>query len=227
MQFNQPPRRAAQKNGCESGFTLIEVSMVLMILGLLLGGIIKGQEVINSAKTKGLVQDFLAVQTALQGYQDRYRATPGDDRNANNSDPRASVATTPVGMIGNGRIDGLWDSTNDSDESRLFWQHVRLAGFLAGPVELMDPDYAPQTQLVTKLGISSTMQFTEPTVMNGLYNVCTSGVAGRIAKHLDIQIDDGNTLTGWVRAASESAPHKALPTKAIEDDGKYVVCLAF
>lgn len=215
------------KSNRESGFTLVEIAIVLMIIGLLLGGIIKGQELINSAKTKSLVREIFAAQTALYGYQDRYRATPGDHRNVTAADARAAVATTPSGMIGNGRIDGAWDSTTDSDESRLFWQHVRLAGLLAGPITLTQPDYTPQNMFGTKVGISSTMQFTAPTTMNGSYNICTSGIPGRFARQIDMQIDDGNTMTGSFRVASVTAPETALPTAAIDDGGKYLLCLAF
>jgi prepilin-type N-terminal cleavage/methylation domain-containing protein len=210
-----------------SGFTLLEVAMVLMIIGLLVGGVVKGQELINTAKTRSLAQDFIAVRTALYGYQDRYKALPGDHRTASTSDPRAIVATTPSGMLGNGKIDGEWDSTNESDESRLFWQHVRLAGFLAGSIVPGDPDYTPTTHFGTRLGISSTMQFTGPTAQSGTYNVCANGIPGRFAKQLDMQADDGNTITGVVRVASETAPHTALATSAISDGEKYLVCYAF
>ena len=198
-----------------------------MIISLLFVSIVKGQELINGAKTRNLAQEFRAVQTALYSYQDRYRALPGDNRAASTVDVRATVATTPAGRIGNGKIDGAWDSTIDSDESRLFWQHVRLAGFLAGPITLTDPDYTPRTQFGTTLGLSSIMQITAPTPPNGQFNVCTSGIPGKFAKHLDMQIDDGNTQTGTVRVASTAAPTTALATNAIDDGAVYLLCFAF
>ena len=63
----------------QSGFTLVEMAVVLVIIGLLLGGVLKGQELINSAKAKSLVNDFRATATFVYGYQDRFRALPGDD----------------------------------------------------------------------------------------------------------------------------------------------------
>lgn len=167
------------------------------------------------------------MQVALYGYQDRYKAIPGDHRLASTVDARATVATTPAGLAGNSRIDGAWDSTTPTDESRLFWQHVRLAGLLPGPADLTDPDYTPRTLFATNMGISSTMQITAPTAMNGSFNICANDIPGRFAKQLDMQIDDGNTLTGSVRVADPASPTTARPVNAIEDGGKYLLCLAF
>ena len=66
----------------QSGFTLVEIAIVLVIIGLLLGGILKGQELINSAKVKNLAQDFKTVPLYIYGYQDRFKALPGDDPRA-------------------------------------------------------------------------------------------------------------------------------------------------
>ncbi|HQS44423.1 MAG TPA: type II secretion system protein, partial [Methylotenera sp.] len=64
------------------GFTLIELSIVLVIIGLLMGGVLKGQELINSAKVKNMANDFRSVQTQIYTYQDKFKALPGDDRAA-------------------------------------------------------------------------------------------------------------------------------------------------
>ena len=89
----------------QSGFTLVEIAIVLVIIGLLLGGILKGQELINSAKVKSLVNDFRVAQTYVYGYQDKFRAIPGDDGAA-----QAHVGTTATNGNGNGVIEGEWNS---------------------------------------------------------------------------------------------------------------------
>ena len=66
----------------QSGFTLIEIAIVLVIIGLLLGGVLKGQELINSAKVKNLATDFKNIPVFIYGYQDKFRALPGDDAQA-------------------------------------------------------------------------------------------------------------------------------------------------
>ncbi len=212
----------------QSGFTLVEIAIVLVIIGLLLGGVLKGQELINSAKVTGLSQDFTRVQTALYGYQSRYRAVPGDHPTAATAINGAQNATTPTGVIGNGQIDGLWDSVTFSDESVLFWQHARLAGFLSGPTVPNATDYVPTNAVGLRMGISSTIVITTPVpAMTGTYNVCSAGILGKFAKQLDIQLDDGNTETGSVRVALPTAPTVGVATSVIVDSTAYNVCIAF
>ena len=88
----------------QRGFTLVEIAIVLVIIGLLLGGILKGQEMITQAKIKNVVADFSGISAAYYGYQDRYRAIPGDDLNA------ATRWTTPTAAVagnGNGVVAGM------------------------------------------------------------------------------------------------------------------------
>ncbi|MBE0493720.1 MAG: prepilin-type N-terminal cleavage/methylation domain-containing protein [Thiomicrospira sp.] len=61
-----------QPKNKQKGFTLIEIAIVLVIIGLLLGGVLKGQELIKSAKVKAAAGDVNAYGVALIGYQDRY-----------------------------------------------------------------------------------------------------------------------------------------------------------
>src|SRR5215467_378843 len=112
----------------ERGFTLVEIAIVLVIIGLLLGGILKGQEMITQAKIKNVVADFSGVSAAYYGYQDRYRAIPGDDSGAT---ARWSLGTQTQasGLAGDGIVAGSYQSTTANDESRLFWLHLRSAGF--------------------------------------------------------------------------------------------------
>ena len=77
-------------NTRQKGFTLVEIAIVLVIIGLLLGGILKGQEMIVQAKIKNAMADFSGISAAYHGYQDRYRALPGDDNGA------ATRWTTPT-----------------------------------------------------------------------------------------------------------------------------------
>ena len=73
-------------NNRQSGFTLVEIAIVLVIIGLLLGGVLKGQELINSAKVKNMVGDFRTVSSLVYAYQDRFRVFPGDQTQAQLND---------------------------------------------------------------------------------------------------------------------------------------------
>src|ERR1700733_9655878 len=114
-------------NRTQSGFTLVEIAIVLVIIGLLLGGILKGQEMINQAKIKNVVSDFNGIASALYGYQDRYRQLPGDDLNAAT---RWNIPVCTSGTQGNGVIEGVYNLTGL--ETNCFWQDLRNAGFVAG-----------------------------------------------------------------------------------------------
>src|SRR5256714_13053782 len=111
------------------GFTLVEIAIVLVIIGLLLGGILKGQEMITQAKIKNVIADFSGISAAYHGYQDRYRAIPGDDPNAATRWAAAPAATSGNG---NGQVAGAYNSAAAADESRLWWDHLRRAGFVSG-----------------------------------------------------------------------------------------------
>jgi prepilin-type N-terminal cleavage/methylation domain-containing protein len=98
-----------RKISTEAGFTLVEIAIVLVIIGLLLGGILKGQEMITQAKIKNIINDFNGVTVAVTSYQDRYRAIPGDDQNASTR----WTTQAPASGNGNGIIAGLY-SANDT-----------------------------------------------------------------------------------------------------------------
>lgn len=230
-------------NKQQSGFTLVEIAIVLVIIGLLLGGVLKGQELINSAKVKNFANDFRNVPLFIYGYQDKYRAIPGDDGAAATHVTGATTATTPSGTVGNGVINGNWNSTTATDESYLFWQHVRLAGFAAGPTSPADATYIPKNAEGGIIGIESGLNgFVGATAadasaippvaatpaLGGSYVVCSAGILGKFAKQLDTTMDDGVANTGSMRvvASNHSRGSGALATSAVLDDQTYTVCMS-
>ena len=117
----------------QTGFTLVEIAIVLLIVGLLLGGVLKGQELIDSAKTKNLAQDLRSIPAMVHAYQDRFRALPGDDPAAVRHLCSSGDTCTVVGN-GNGLINGDWDATSGVETVR-FWQHLRLANLMTGSTD--------------------------------------------------------------------------------------------
>ena len=214
----------------QSGFTLVEIAIVLVIIGLLLGGVLKGQELINSAKVKNLANDFRVVPTYIYAYQDKFKSLPGDDAQVVAHVSGATLATTPAGTQGNGVINGNWNSATNTDESRLFWQHVRLANLAAGPTDVTDATYAPKNAVGGVLGINSaTTAQLQITGMTGTYQVCSAGILGKFVKQLDVQMDDGNTATGSMRAVADGAAINAaaVATASIDEAANYTTCMTF
>jgi prepilin-type N-terminal cleavage/methylation domain-containing protein len=211
--------------GKQAGFTLVEIAIVLVIIGLLLGGVLKGQELINSAKVKNLINDFRAISTFVYQYQDRFRALPGDDAAASGHVAGTDASTPASGRIA-GRIDGNWNSTTQTDESYLFWQHVRLANLATGTTDATSGDYIPRNAEGGPIGITGVSPST--TTWQGNFYICSGSIQGRFARQIDTTMDDGNTQTGSVRvipngAASNAAFQNLTPT---DDATLYTVCYA-
>ena len=205
----------------QSGFTLIEIAIVLVIIGLLLGGILKGQELINNARVKNLASDFRNIPVFIYGYQDKFKSLPGDDKYASTHLTNAVNATTP-GTPGNGLIEGNWDSSTQTDESYLFWQHVRLAGLAPGTT-VVGADFLPLNAVGNKVGIQSAAPFTG--MNSGTYYICSGGISGKFAKQLDTQLDDGVTNKGSM--VSGTAPNTAVAgITPLVDATNYIVCMA-
>ncbi len=212
----------------QSGFTLVEIAIVLVIVGLLLGGVLKGQELITSGKAKALYADKAAIQTAYNMYNDRFRAVPGDDLAASTrftglacgvAGQGASAAIVSTLTCKNGNGDGALgnlgqafritpasaaaiDDTSvvlrGANEALKFWQHLRAA------------------QLIKTEGTGTGEAFYNPTNAAGGWTAINStalfagqqpsalfftqyAVPGNIAGALDAANDDGFINRGGIR----------------------------
>lgn len=114
-----------------SGFTLVEISVVLIILGLLVGGVITGQTLIRSAELNSIVSEQAKYSSALDAFEQKYNALPGDMPNAYfvfGATCGADSADTTAGCNGNGN--GLINRENG--ESVKAWSHLARAGIIPG-----------------------------------------------------------------------------------------------
>jgi prepilin-type N-terminal cleavage/methylation domain-containing protein len=217
------------KRSIQAGFTLVEIAIVLVIIGLLLGGILKGQEMITQAKIKNVVNDLNGVTAAINAYQDRYKALPGDDKNAGAR--WTATAITPGN--GDGIIAGKYNSTNVADESLLFWQHLRLAGFLSG-TGTDQPFNASSGKMGVQTGdaasppgpVLGTAGATPIPGFTGLI-LCTANLPDKIAISVDSQMDDGDGTKGSVRGQLGAGnPDVNAASSIYTEDGtkSYLVC---
>ena len=212
------------------GFTLVEIAVVLVIIGLLLGGVLKGQELINSAKVKNVIGEFRNVSTYVFGYQDRFRAMPGDDPGVANRLTGAIRASTG-GTTGNGRLEGSWNSATPTDESVLFWQHVRLANLASGDgrnpagegVAILE--WLPRNAFGGRIGVTGVSPLTG---WSGTFFICQDNLSGNFARQIDIAMDDGLPATGSVRIlANGAASGTAIAPADLVDANLYTVCAAY
>ena len=109
----------------QNGFTLIEIAIVLVIIGLLLGGVLKGQELITSARVRNLISNQDGVKAAYFGFLDRYRALPGDYSGATVNIPNCTGCQ-------NGDNNGQITTNGAILESISAWEHLSKAGFITG-----------------------------------------------------------------------------------------------
>jgi len=203
----------------DAGFTLVEIAIVLVVVGLLLGGILKGQEMVVQARIKNVIADFNGLSLAHYAYQDRYRATPGDD-------PRASRwSGTPVGD-GDGTVAGDYNSSISNAESRLWWHHLRLSGFVAGTGEQQ-----PLNAVSGMLGVQTGMGTGSGTALGGFSGVivCSANLPDRVAIAVDSQLDDGRPDNGVMRAQLQSSVNPNISSAAataFQETGTnvYVAC---
>ena len=222
----------------QGGFTLVEIAIVLVIIGLLLGGVLKGQELINSAKEKNMVNDFRTASALVYGYQDRFKSFPGDQTQAQlDAAFGAGVANacTPqaIGLCtsNNGRVDGDWNAQAVTSETFVFWQHVRLANLATGSTNIADANYLPRNADGGRLGVESGVSgagAATPFIqgMRGAFYVCSDGVLVRYVRQIDTTMDDGNTAGGSVQAVPMGSARGTAPvaTANIVDGQQYIVC---
>lgn len=140
------------------GFSLVELSIVLVILGLLVGGILAGQSLIRAAELRSVSTDITRYQTAMYAFRDKYFALPGDMTNAtsfwgfasgttgldNACYGTASTDARTCNGNGNGQIDYL-TGANGLGEIHRFWQHLANAGFIEGRYSGQDVGCVPGT----------------------------------------------------------------------------------
>lgn len=210
----------------EAGFTLVELAIVMIIIGLLIGGILKGQELIANAQLTATVAQIKGIEGSVATFRDKYSAMPGDMANAGTRlrDCSGNCATgNPGGRLGNGRIDTpvtLGAQVSLATEAVRAFTHMAAADLISG-VDITNPGLAfgsalPEAKIGGGFWIGYTnngsanggvanMRAGHYLVLNGTTDAVTNvtgGVTASQAAQIDRKIDDGNPTSGGVQATT-------------------------
>jgi prepilin-type N-terminal cleavage/methylation domain-containing protein len=209
----------------QQGFTLTEIAIVIVVIGLLLGSILKGQQIITTAKIKNIEGSFNNLSKAIYTYRERYGKLPGDD----NEVERFPNITSNLeqGGNGNGLIDGpggfaSYKMQGQKLEYGKVWLHLRVADLIKGPSDptktaLSSPYQGPTNAFGGKTGIGSGLPCTATisTPIQGEF-IGFTHIPSNVAAIIDQNNDDNIPYTGRIRA--EDKPDKLLKGSCIETE---------
>jgi prepilin-type N-terminal cleavage/methylation domain-containing protein len=210
----------------ERGFTLVELSIVLVIIGLLIGGVLKGQELIESSRLNSVATQYNSFLAAVNTFQDKYQALPGDLGNAATRIPGCAAGTcgtpTPVGgAIGDGIIDTV-NAANTvgataNSEAAFFWQQLSAANLISG-VQAAGTTYGQQYPSAKTGGGFQVLNTTANTngghwfrLASGTPTTAVTNTANQQALSpnqvatIDRKIDDGLAFSGNVQTTAATS----------------------
>ncbi len=206
----------------KKGFSLFEVSIVLVILGLLVGGFLAGQSLIRASELRSVTVDAERYMTAIHAFRDKYFGLPGDFDKAESFWGTWSTSGTAASVAGakNGNNDGMYGVAGLQQYERAqFWRHLGLAGLIQGdyagnyaePSNLYAVDVnVPRLKIGGRAGVNTTTttfiygKTGSYLIMQGNtspYSILTPQENWNI----DNKRDDGNPSTGAVMAIAEAA----------------------
>lgn len=197
----------------KKGFTLIELSIVLIIIGLLIGAIIAGNSMVKAARTQSVIADIQKYSAATNDYFNKYGYWPGDDYEAN----------TRWSGVTNGNGDGALGAAPASMEYYYFWQDLSVSGLISGSYTGC-AGCVPVTQLTNTAYITHYYDATYPSNQafyisgtNAVGYAASPGtyiVDGKSALAIDRKIDDSVANTGNVISIGSCASGASYVTSA-------------
>ena len=187
----------------QQGFTLVEIAIVLVIIGLLLGGILRGQELIQGARVRNVIDQQNGVRAAYFAFQDRFRTIPGNLS-------AAQIVVVGNSVLAAGTNPGT--GTISVNDSQVAFQNLTVTGFLScavctglpaggGSTAANSPSnvYGGILQLATDLAYANGTVAAAVAPANRT-SVKTGNVSpSNVMAEIDLKSDDGNPYTGNLR----------------------------
>jgi prepilin-type N-terminal cleavage/methylation domain-containing protein len=188
MQLTQVHHRSSPQNN--RGFTLVEISIVLVIIGLILGGILNAQSVIRNAQTKDAIKALNDMSAAARQFNDRYGFWPGDYTN---------VVSLPNLVAPCAGVNGNGNGTLTAAESICATQHLISASMLKGTIGTALQLRGSTFSVTGRAALPGALT---PNIPANWVNVVRVQVTDcDVAVQMDRATDDGNTNTGNFRTA--------------------------
>jgi prepilin-type N-terminal cleavage/methylation domain-containing protein len=185
--------------GQNKGFTLVELALVILIIGLIIAGVIGGQSLVTQAQMRGQIAQTNKLTVGVNSFKDIYNTIPGDLANATqywtnsqDGDDSGTINTT--------------SATTAIVEKYLVFEHMQLAGVLEGPYVY---DTEPQVRVnhpASAYKIGSVQVVDETSIYGGsafVYagtDVSDGLMLGRELQNIDTKIDDSKPLCGNYRS---------------------------
>jgi len=208
-----------QKN--KKGFTLVELSIVLVIIGLLIGGILVGQSLIESAKMQSFIRQIGQYDAATATFKDKFGNLPGDNTlfgttctaTCVGGDGIVTQTAAATALVFNGEIGGFWNDLQLSglknEQNSGVFTALRLDGVTVAPVA---GNHIPLAKIGTGLGVmtwgvagANYYAVSSFAATNALTAISTSAsVRPADALAVDTKLDDGLATTGNVRGGDQT-----------------------
>ena len=164
----------------QKGFTLVEIAIVMVIIGLLIGGILKGQEMINNAKVKRVVKQADEMRAAVMTFYDKYGQYPGDENS-----PLFPPGTDTTTGNNNGQIAGAEINAVMSD--------LALANLISGTYNATTP--LPSNAFG---GTTSVAWVDPPGPVVAKHFIVYTVLPPEVCQEIDVKYDDGVYTTGSI-----------------------------